>query len=459
MLNISPTSIKEHIIDKEFTALVMLNKRSVSSVLLKIIYTVCIIGFFTLFLPWTQNIRSFGYVTTLNPDDKPQAVQSLIEGRIKTWFVREGDIVNAGDTIAIITESKEEYLDPQLLDNTQGQIVAKGASAEAYKQKIINLDDQLTALIQNKDAKLEQNEIKIRQSRLKIKTDSMELIAARIKEQNTFNQYVRTDTLYSKGIRSLTELEIKKLSYQEAQAKVVQLENKIDTERQEITNLIANRRAITSELNDKIAKTKSEQNSALSSQMDTEATVDKLTSEYNKYKTRSDNYVLRSPIDGIVTQVMETGIGEMIKAGEDILSIIPINYDLAVETYVRPRDMPLLRKGQKVRILFDGWPAIVFSGWPDNSYGTFGGKIFAIDNFISDNGRYRILIAPDPEEAPWPSEVRIGGGANTLILLNEVKIYYEIWRLLNGFPPDYYQDDKEKNLKPKAPIRRVEKLN
>ena len=240
MLNISPTSIREHIVNKRFSALTKLNQRSVSSVLLRLIYIVSFMLFLSLFLPWTQNIRSKGYVTTLNPDDKPQAVQSLIDGRIETWFVREGDVVRAGDTILLITESKEEYLDPNLQGNTKGQIDAKGASVEAYKQKIGNLQDQLYALKSNKEAKLEQNDIKIQQTKLKIRTDSMELIAARIKEQNTFNQYVRTDTLHKKGIRSLTELEIKRLSYQEAQAKVTYLENKINAERQEIVNLIAN---------------------------------------------------------------------------------------------------------------------------------------------------------------------------------------------------------------------------
>ena len=34
----------------------------------------------------------------------------------------------------------------------------------------------------------------------------------------------------------------------------------------------------------------------------------------------------------------------------------------------------------------DGWPAIVFSGWPNTSYGTYGGVVFAIDNFISEFG-------------------------------------------------------------------------
>ena len=118
-------------------------------------------------------------------------------------------------------------------------------------------------------------------------------------------------------------------------------------------------------------------------------------------------------------------------------------------------DMPLLKLGQRVRVQFDGWPAIVFSGWPNSSYGTFGGEIFAINNDISENGKYRILIAPDQDEMEWPNEVRVGGGANTITLLNDVKVGYELWRQLNGFPADYYKNEKSNSVKVKAPLKKV----
>jgi hypothetical protein len=107
--------------------------------------------------------------------------------------------------------------------------------------------------------------------------------------------------------------------------------------------------------------------------------------------------------------------------------------------YIKPIDLPLIEKGSPVRIQFDGWPAIVFSGWPNTSYGTYGGKVFAIDNFISDNGKYRVLVAPDPNDHEWPTALRVGAGANNMLLLKDVPIWYELWRQINGFPPDYYK--------------------
>ena len=121
-------------------------------------------------------------------------------------------------------------------------------------------------------------------------------------------------------------------------------------------------------------------------------------------------YYITAPINGYITQAIQSGIGENLKEGDRIVSIMPADYELAVEMYVRPIDLPLLQKGQDVRIQFDGWPAIVFSGWPEQSYGTYGGEIFAIDRFISKNAKYRVLVAPDPEEPEWPEALRLGAG-------------------------------------------------
>ena len=70
-----------------------------------------------MFLPWTQNINSRGNVTTLTPDQRPQTIQSPIPGRIEKWFVKEGDRVKKGDTILFISEIKNEYFDPNLVNS------------------------------------------------------------------------------------------------------------------------------------------------------------------------------------------------------------------------------------------------------------------------------------------------------------------------------------------------------
>lgn len=455
MLNISLKRINKNIDLTTYKTFQTLEKRSVSKLLIRVIFLLMGIGLVGMFLPWTQNIRAKGQVTTLRPDDKPQTIQATIGGKVEEWYIKEGDNVSVGDTILRISEVKESYMDPRILENTNNQIVAKRASGKAYEIKAFNLTQQFEALLKSKEVKLEQNRIKIQQVELKIQSDSLDLVAAVTKQKIAENQLTRIENLYNDGLKSLTELEAKRLSLQESNAKVLSLQNKINGNKNELINLNANGIAIINEFDNKIAKSKADKMSALSSKYEAEASQNKLQSQYNAYEVRQKNYFITSPIEGTVTQALRTGIGELVKAGDALVSIIPKEYSLAVETFIEPMDMPLLQLGQKVRVQFDGWPAIVFSGWPDKSYGTFGGEIFAINNDISKNGKYRILIAPDKDDDEWPMEVRVGGGANTLTLLNDVKLGYELWRQLNGFPPDYYTNGASKNVKVKAPLKKV----
>lgn len=455
MLNISYKRIDSKVEKTKYNSFGILDGRTVTQWLIRILIIVSLLALASLFLPWTQNIRSKGYVTTLNPSDRPQSIQALIGGRIEKWYVIEGQKVQKGDTILKLSEIKEEYLDPEILMRTQNQIDAKYGSAQAYDEKAQNLQDQYNALIAGKDIKLKQNEIKRKQLLLKIQSDSIDLVAAQVKKNIAQNQLIRMEELYKDGLKSLTDLEGKRLSLQETQAKVVSLENKLNENRNELDNIAANIIEIENSYQDKISKSKAEMMSALSDQFNATATVNKLQSQYNAYETRQQNYYIKSPINGIITKAIQSGIGEMVKNGEDIVTIMPLDFNLSIEMYVEPRDVPLLKIGQKVRVQFDGWPSIVFSGWPNSSVGTFGGHVFAIDNFISDNGKYRVLVAQDPDDIPWPKEVRVGGGANTITLLENVKVGYEIWRQLNGFPPDYYAISTGEDLKTKAPIKKL----
>lgn len=201
---------------------------------------------------------------------------------------------------------------------------------------------------------------------------------------------------------------------------------------------------IKAEYRDKIAKAQSDKASAGSSQFEAEAEVAKLKNQSASYKVRTGLYYVTAPQTGYINRALRVGIGETFKEGDKLLSIMPADYELAIETYVDPIDIPLIHKGEDVRIQFDGWPAIFFSGWPNTAYGTFSGKVVVVDNFISDNGKFRVLIAPNNVDK-WPDKLRVGSGAYTMALLEDVPIWFELWRKLNGFPPNYYQPNKKKD--------------
>ena len=91
-----------------------------------------------------------------------------------------------------------------------------------------------------------------------------------------------------------------------------------------------------------------------------EAQVTKLENEYTNYSMRNDMYYIKAPQNGYINKAIKAGVGETFKEGERLVGIMPADYDLAVETYVEPIDLPLMHLGEEVRVQFDGWPAIVF---------------------------------------------------------------------------------------------------
>lgn len=408
-----------------------------------------IIGFIILFLPWTQNITGRGQVTTLTPDQRPQSIQSPIPGRIEQWFVREGDFVSKGDTIMKISEIKSEYFDPNLVERTAQQRDAKALSVGSYGEKVKALDRQIAALINERKLKLEQAKNKLMQAKLKVQSDSIDLEAAKTNKQIAQRQFNRTVTLQEEGFKATKDVEDKRLKLQETEAKLISQKNKLLASKNEVINAQYEISRVNAEYSDKISKAQSDKFTAQSSQFDTEAQVSKLDNEYSNYKLRNELQYITAPYDGYINKALRGGVGQTFKEGEALVGIMPAQVDLAVETFVEPIDLPLLNIGEKVRVQFDGWPAIVFSGWPNVSYGTYGAKVVAIENFISDNGKFRVLLAPDEEDNPWPKDIRAGSGAFTMALLDDVPIWFELWRKLNGFPPNYYQPETTSNTKTK----------
>ena len=443
MLNISSNKIQESIPFSGSKSLVMTFPRKENQRRIRLLTGILIAAFIMLFLPWTQNIRSKGFVTALRPDQRPQTIHSILAGRIEKWYVAEGDFVAKGDTILQISEIKDEYFDSLLLPRTQMQVDAKASSARSYGDKVFALTAQINALKRNNILRLQQAENKLKMAELKVQSDSIEFVQAKVNFEIGKYQLERAENLYDEGLRSLTDFETRKLKFQEVQAQLISVENKLLSSKNELISAKIDLDAIDNDFKDKLAKAESEMYTAMSSQFDAEASTTKLENQYSNYERRTGYRHILAPQDGYIAKAVQVGIGETIKEGDQIVNIVPANAELAVEMYVQPVDLPLIKVGNKVRFIFDGWPAIVFSGWPQISNGTFGGVVVAIDQFAGPNNQYRVLVIEDPEEDTWPDLLRMGSGADGIALLNDVPVWYEIWRQLNGFPADYYTQEQK----------------
>jgi multidrug resistance efflux pump len=400
-----------------------------------------------MFLPWTQNIRAKGKVTTLRQEQRPQQVNTIIGGSVEKWYVKEGDFVSKGDTIVQLSEIKADYLDPALVERTGEQITAKQYSMQYYQSKITATENQIGALQATLKVKLSQLQGKLLQAEVKIKSDSADMVAAENDWKIATFQFNRQKAMHDSGLVSLTQLENRNQAYQSSLARKISAENKYFASKQERSILHLEISAVQQEYAEKVSKAEGDKFGSLSMVATSQGDIAKLQNQYASYAIRNGMYYVIAPQSGQIIRARASGIGEVVKEGEMLVHIVPDQIEYAVELYVRPVDLPLVSPGQEVRFLFDGFPAIVFSGWPEASYGTYAGIVSAVESDVSENGKFKVLIKENASYRKWPKELKIGTGANGIALLKNVPIWYELWRNINSFPADYYKPTNTKEQK------------
>ncbi len=156
--------------------------------------------------------------------------------------------------------------------------------------------------------------------------------------------------------------------------------------------------------------------------------------------SRQHAQLVRAPKAGRVLRAQGGDTATLVKAGDLMATFAPEQTQIAAELYVGGLDAPLVHPGRRVQLQFEGWPVIQFSGWPSVSVGTFAGVVSSVDPASSINGKYRVLVVPTEAQA-WPNAryLRLGSRLRGWVQLNEVRLGYEFWRQLNGFPPELTQ--------------------
>jgi membrane fusion protein, adhesin transport system len=446
MLNISKQSVDKQVREHyELHSLETLHTPRSAVILQRWFLVIGVVLLGTLFLPWQQNIDGKGDVSALTPKDRPQNIQNIISGRIEKWLVREGDLVKKGDTLLVISEMKDDYFDPKYPQRLQEQLVAKGDAIKSYRLKIQSLDNQIVALRENNKFSLQKARNKVRQGYAKVTADSTDVLAEQVQVNVAKVRLDRgEEQLNNGGLVSLSEVESRRLKYQEVRAKLVSNQNKLAISRQELINARIELSSINAEYAEKIAKAQSDRSSAFSSLAAGEYELSQLQNKITNVDIRRGQYFVKAPQEGYIVKALKMGIGETIKEGESIATLQPSAPEMAVEMYVRAMDVPLIEPGREVRIQFEGWPSLVFSGWPSATVGTFGGIVKVIDRIDNGKGEYRLLITPKiaKGEQIWPKQLRMGSGAVGWVMLEDVPVWYEIWRQLNAFPPTLKKEPK-----------------
>ncbi len=366
--------------------------------------------FAALFLPWQQTVTGEGSVTVFSPSERPQVISSLIDARILKWHVQEGDKVKRGDILLELEELNPSYLDADQLSRLAAQRQASIQKRRATESLLDTLERQ--------------NQTLSAVQKVVIPTAQQNLTTAEL-------NYQRRKQLYEKGLISKRDLELAELDRVKADANTVTAGAEAALNIQDTESKIA-------QSYEKLAQINSE--------------IYKMDIDLANLQSRIAQRKIYAPLDGQITRLHAIGTAQTVKAGEQIAVIVPESYDQAVEIFVPDYFASLVSVGRKVRLQFAGWPAFQFAGWPAARVGTFAGEVAVIDAYSQDSGRFRILVKPDhkrikaSKDEPWPDSNILRPGTKALgwVLLDEVPLWFEFWRILNGFPPTVMEQAYQK---------------
>jgi multidrug resistance efflux pump len=307
---------------------------------------------------------------------------------------------------------------------TAEQRDAKSAAIADKRRAADALARQVTVLEQGLQLKLVQTRNKIRQYEADVR-------ATELDSAQKVDQVRRREALYADGLVDLNSVQAFRLAAQKASADLAE-------KRAGLANARVDLDAAVADYQKEIVKAQADRAKTLAEANTDVAEVAKLDNKVASLRVRNGFYEIRAPQDGYVVQAQQTGLGETVKAGDPIVTVQPAEPEQAVELYVKAMDVALIRPGDPVRLQFDGWPALQFSGWPSVSVGTFGGRVAVVDRVGQPNGLFRVLVVEDTnggEDDPWPRQLRMGSGVYGWTMLREARVWYEVWRQLNGFPP------------------------
>jgi len=393
-----------------------------------------------MFVPWQQSITGIGRVIAQDPMKRPQIIQATIYGRIEESWVWENKTVKAGEKLLRIIDN-----DPNLVERLNEELAAKQGKLEAAKQKekfavsnIVILEEALEQTVFSYRALLQA-------ATNKFKGKIAERDGASAGEKQSRLNMQRQKELRVDGIVSQLDYEREQRKYEEDLNKFRKAEEEIKEAQNELISKEADLEKAIREAQSKINNAKGYVQEAAGEVALAEA---EMANQRVKI-ARVGAQEIVAPTDGRIVRIMVNMGAEMLKEGTPLMEFVPFTDDFAVELLVDGNDIPLVqgeesatadhpaRTGDKVRLQFEGWPAVQFVGWPSVAVGTFGGLVQLVDATPYKNGKFRILVVPDPGEEPWPESrfLRQGNQANGWVLLRTVPLGKELWRRLNGFPP------------------------
>lgn len=384
--------------------------------------------------PWQQSVSGSGEVSALTPVERTQAISTPVDGRVLRWHVTEGSKVKKGDLIVEMQDN-----DPEILDRIQRERVLLNERLNNTRARATDLENQIARLAESRTNAIAAARARVQVTGDRVKQAEQSITAAKERMKfATFSLDLRQKT-FAKGLSALRDVEAARQEYNTAEAMVTQSEAALSAATNERRAAEDDLRRIEADTQAAIEAQRANRNVAQAEAANIGAELQRTESRIARQATQR----ITAPRDGTILRLMAQPDSELLKAGAAVASFVPDAYTPTVEVWLDGVDMPLVHPGDAVRLMFNGWPAIQFVGWPSVAVGTFGGRVQLVDATDSKAGKFRILVVPDPSDDPWPSAnyLRQGVQAKAWVLLRVVPLGWELWRRFNGFPPIIAEDE------------------
>ncbi len=430
-----------------------------------------------MFAPWQQSVKGTGNVIAFSPNERPQSLEATIKGRI----VRLGENIfeNAqvvkGQFIAEIQD-----LDPNYAARLEEQVTMSeeviNAMTKVWLANQENLNNaleierlfelQIERYRTIKEDTISSANAMVDMAKGKVEAAQQEYQEAVAAKEQIDQEFARDKLLYQDGIYNDEKFQQSQRKMKEATIKVDKMKAYIDVANEELKSKEKDRDIKISKADIDIDYAVGMVQKAQSDVAKANSEVSKAQSELNKAQkdltesriksSRQQSQQIVAPFDGTIVKITPNQGSQIIKEGDPICMIVPETKNRSVEIYLSGNDAPLIETGRDVRLQFEGWPALQFSGWPQVAVGTFGGKVISVDATDNGYGKFRVLVGPMGVGQEWPEPrfLKQGVRVNGWVLLDQVPLWYEVWRNLNGFPPaiDLEKTGGEKDEKaPKPP--------
>ncbi|MFC0777742.1 HlyD family secretion protein [Flavobacterium sp. HJSW_4] len=352
-----------------------------------LIFAIIIMLFFvSWFVKYPDVVKTEIVITTNIP---PEKIVSKSSGRIEAILVKNKTLVSKNSTLAIIENTanyKDVFLLKSIVDGYNINNPKKEFPFDVLKNTQLGEIESAFAIFQkdyqaqelNKDLHPFQVERSAQQSEKIQITERLEILQQQkgINERELElqkNEVARFETLFNKGIVSAQEMEVKKLTFLQAQKNYRSLLSSISQLR---SSLIDN--------------TKSSQNSQINSTKE-EANLGRSVSQsfYQLKKVIRDwelAYALKSSISGKVTFLQVWNENQTINVGDNVFSIIPD----AKNSFIGKVKAPALNSG---KIKVGQRVNIRLANYPDREFGVLKGEIKNISLVPDKDGNLLIDVA------------------------------------------------------------------